>query len=48
MNDLHSWVNEKLNLQGAHIDEFVYAPYFKNQKNILQKLNSGEENRMWE
>ena len=38
VNDLHSWVNEKLNLQGAHIDEFVYAPYFKKSKKYSSKI----------
>ena len=32
VNNLHLWINEKLNKKGAHIDEFVYSPYYWNSK----------------
>lgn len=37
VNDLHNWINELLSLHGAHIDEFVYAPYFKGSKKYSSK-----------
>ena len=35
---LHRWINSKLILQGAHIDEFYIACYFKNSKNYSSKV----------
>jgi D,D-heptose 1,7-bisphosphate phosphatase len=36
---LHEWVNKKLNILGAHIDEFKIAPYFKDSKKYSSDYN---------
>ena len=33
MNNLHLWMQKKLKLEGAHIDEIFFSPYFKYSKN---------------
>lgn len=45
---LHTWINKKLKAHGAHIDEFFYAPYFKEskfkkyrEKQFLRKPDTG-------
>ena len=55
---LHNWMNDELRKEGAHIDDFFYAPYFRFSKNIkyrknkfLRKPNSGmilECKKKWE
>ncbi len=35
---LHEWINKKLIMYGAHIDEFYIACYFKNSKNYSSKV----------
>jgi len=32
VNNLHLWINEELKKKGAHIDEFVYSPYYWKSK----------------
>ena len=36
---LHKWANFQLNLYGAHIDDFYYAPYFSKSKNLKYRKN---------
>ena len=45
---MHTWINKKLKAHGAHIDEFFYAPYFKEskfkkyrEKQFLRKPDTG-------
>lgn len=37
---LHEWINEELNLRGAHIDYFFYAPYYKFSKKKKYRIGS--------
>ena len=37
--NLHKWINYYLNIRGAHIDEFFYAPYYKYSKMRSYKKN---------
>ena len=38
---LHLWINEKLN-KGAHIDEFVYSPYWNSKDIVLINIKNLE------
>ena len=44
---LHDWIQNQINLVGAHIDQFYFAPYFKNNKSfkrsdyLMRKPNNG-------
>lgn len=51
VNKLHLWINDKLKKNGAYIDKFYYAPYFKDSKIkkyrknfLLRKPNTGMVN----
>ncbi len=39
MKNLHIWMNNFFRINGAHIDEFFFAPYFKYSKNKKYKKN---------
>lgn len=47
VNILHDWIQNQINLKGAHIDYFYSAPYFKNNKSfshkdyLMRKPNNG-------
>ncbi len=43
VNILHKWINKKLNLKGAYIDKFYYAPYYAYSKKMIYR--KGKNNR---